>query len=52
MGNEVSYDQVVEDGYRLAVDHNDSADILLNLATIKALACELNSLPEQQRCIC
>lgn len=52
MGNEVSYDQVVKDGYRFAVDHSDPADILLNLAAIKALACELNSLPEQQRCIC
>ncbi len=52
MDNEVSYDQVVEDGYHSAVAHNDPADILLNLAAIKALACELNSLPEQQRCIC
>ncbi len=52
MNNEVSYDQAVEDGYRFPVDHNNPANFLLNLSTTKALVCELNSLPEQQRCIC
>lgn len=52
MDNEVSYDQMIEDGYRFVVEHNDPADILLNLATTKALFCEMNNLPEQQRCIC
>ena len=52
MNNEVSYAQVVEDGYRFAVNYNDPVDILFNHATTKALVCELNNLPEQQRCIC
>jgi len=52
MDNKISYDQVVEDGYLFAVDHNDPADLLVSLAAIKALFYELNSLPEQQCCIC
>lgn len=52
MDNEVSYDQMVKDGYHFAVDHNDPADILLDLTTTKALFYKLNSLSEQQCCIC
>lgn len=43
---------MAEDGYRFAVDHNNFADILLSLAATKALICELNILPKQQRSIC
>ncbi len=43
---------MIEDGYRFAIDHNNPADIILNLAVAKALLYELNNLPEQQRCIC
>jgi len=52
MDSEASYDQAVEVGYRFAVDNSDPADVFLNLATVKALLCELNNLPEQQRHIC
>lgn len=43
---------MIEGGYRFAVDHNNPADIILNLAAAKALFYELNNLPEQQRYIC
>lgn len=52
MDNEVSYDQMVEDGYAFTVDHSAPADTLVNPSDTKALFHELDSLSEQQRCIC
>lgn len=52
MANEISYDQMIEDGYTFVINHSNPVDILVNLAATKALFHELENLPDRQRYIC
>lgn len=52
MDNEISFDKMSDIGYDSTVNHNDPATILENLATMKALFYELDSLTDEEYHIC
>lgn len=52
MDNEISFDEMSDAGYDSAADNNDPAAIIENLATIKALFHELDSLTDEDYHIC
>lgn len=51
-GNEVSYDQMVDDGYNPASEDNDLADIVSDLIITEVLMDELQKLSDEKKRIC
>lgn len=50
--NETSYDALVEEGYDVAVDENDPANIVSELMLVKDLLSECEKLTEEKKRIC
>lgn len=51
-GNEISYDQMVDDGFNPASEDSDLADIIFNLIIMEALMDELQNLSDEKKRIC